>query len=143
MKSPFQQFIAAVKELRDGLLDIPKKLSLLDQDIQEQTAEISKVREATEQRQGTTPEVRAILHTPESVEIEQREHRARQQRYQKRNLAATWAGVVVVAAYTTFAALQWNEMRRSNRAAVADFRQDERAWMAFRFMEGNLTFTPR
>src|SRR5260370_16741604 len=126
MRSSFKELIGGVKELRDGLLDIPKKVFFLDQDIQEQTAEISKVREATEQRQGTTPEVRAILHTPESVEIEQREHRARQQRYQKRNLAATWAGVVVVAACTTFAALQWNEMRRSNHAPLTHFMQDDR-----------------
>ncbi len=36
---------------------------------------------------------------------------------------------------------QLKEMQRSTDATIANFKRDERAWMAFKFMEGNLTFT--
>jgi len=49
-------------------------------------------------------------------------------------------GLVVLIAYTTFAFLQWREIQRSTNAAMENFKRDERAWMAFKFMEGNITF---
>lgn len=50
-------------------------------------------------------------------------------------------GVIFLIAYTTVAAFQWYEMKKSTEAANRNFRRDERSWMAFKFMEGNITFT--
>lgn len=50
-------------------------------------------------------------------------------------------GVLGLFTYTTFAALQWCAANRANEIAAANFQRDERAWMAFKFMEGGITFT--
>src|SRR5260221_3228459 len=70
MKSPFQQFIAAVKELRDSLLDIPKKLSALDQDLKEQTKAVHEVRDAYKESRDSAPTIQADLQLPRSLEVE-------------------------------------------------------------------------
>ena len=112
-----QQFIAAAKKIRDELQAISMRLSVIHDDLEKQTEEIGKVRQAADQKQSPPLEVRAIVHTPEGVQAEQREYQTKQGRYQGRNLIATWAGVFVVAAYTTFAALQWCQMRRATNLA--------------------------
>jgi hypothetical protein len=70
MKSPLQKFIAAVKELRDGLLDIPKKLSALDQDLKEQTKAVHEIRDAYNESRESAPTIQADLQVPRPLQIE-------------------------------------------------------------------------
>lgn len=70
MKSPFQQFIAAVKEVRDSLVDIPRKLSALDQDLKEQTKVVQEVRDAYQESRESGLTIQADLQVPRSLEVE-------------------------------------------------------------------------
>lgn len=79
------------------------------------------------------------------------EEKAKTRKKQKRETISFWVGnisLAVLVVYAGFTILIWRANKRSADAATrstdnADksFRQDERAWMAFKFKEGNITLT--
>lgn len=72
------------------------------------------------------------------------EEKAKEKNKRRRETVKSWAeiiGAFILGIYAGFTILMWHEMRTSTEAANRNFRRDERSWMAFKFVEGNMTFT--
>ena len=112
-----QQFIAVAKKLKEQLNEAKALFSSLDKSIQKYDLAIDKAADAANKTIDPTPEMRAILNTLEAIKTEQRASDTSNSRYQCRNLIAAWAGVFVVAAYTTVTFLILRETNKSADAA--------------------------
>lgn len=138
MKSPIHQFIAVIKELRDALLDIPTKLSLLDQDIQEQTKVVRDSNKAHSAQSQPSPNIPIEVKVPQGVEVRTEESEKQSEKtYQGWSLFLQGATLVAVSIYALVAIFRWCEMRRAakaaagaNRIAAQTLRENERAWAA-------------
>lgn len=65
---PIKEFITTIKDARDALLDIPRKLDSLRNSIENQRGAVNKASEAAQEHYETPPVVRAELHVPVSKE---------------------------------------------------------------------------
>jgi hypothetical protein len=74
--------------------------------IQEGVEAINEQQQAANERPDPTPEMRSILNALQGIQAEQRTGNRSQDTYQKRNLVASWAAVIVLLAYTTATAYQ-------------------------------------
>lgn len=97
-----------------------------------------KAREAATKEQAPQPTARSFLDFIKGVQSENRESHGKQDKYQRRTLYATWAGVFVVLAYTTFTLLLLREARTANDLTLSNFREQHRAWV---FIDDIVTMT--
>lgn len=118
-----RRFLELATKLRDEVHIIAERLLFIRNDLATRHQEAAKSNQTGKRKRGPNPEVDVVIHTPEYVRIEERKARESQKKYQRHSLFATWAGVFVVAAYTTFAALQWCATRQASY-------QDQRPWVA-------------
>src|SRR5207248_248524 len=91
MDSPIGQFIRAVKQVRDAVLDIPKKLSVLHIDIQQHINAVDEARDAQEKRdQAKPPTFVGELHLPHSYQAEKWANDRRKERRERWVLLVHW-----------------------------------------------------
>lgn len=114
MNDPTGRLIEVINRLRDELNVVSYRALMIRADLAKQQYEITKANRAEDQSRNGTRTIAATLQVPKRVQAEERKARSDQRKFLRRNLVATWAGVVVVGAYTTFAALQWCSMQRMN-----------------------------
>lgn len=118
-----RRLVEIINRLRDELHIVSHRTLLIRDDLARQRQEIAKADQANQQNKSREQHVTAILNTPKHIQAEERKARSDQRKYQCRNLVAAWAGVFVVAAYTTIAALEWGATREASY-------QDQRPWVA-------------
>jgi hypothetical protein len=107
LRKDFNAFVASLYALRDA--------------IDKNSEAAHEASHAYAEQKTINPDILAILHVVESIQTDNRSSQNKQERYQCRNLIATWVGVFIVAAYTTFSALEWRELRRqtdTTRASI-------------------------
>lgn len=106
----------------------------------------------TESHQSTpSPPIRVVIDSapPTPSPDKKRENReVDQERRDKKRLVVETATAFLLLLYTIVTLCLWLATRHANEIATEsvarvdrNFRADERAWMAFKFMEGNITFT--
>ncbi len=139
------------------------ELRSLNNNLQKHSQAIAEANEATKEHESKTPEVRAILNFPESVQRSKEAADAREERYQNRNFLlglATLIALVIYAITTIFiycatnraatatekaakaAGDAANEAKRSRiqaeaslNATIAQSQLDQRAWVGAKAME--------
>ena len=124
------------------------ELRAIKEGIQKQTEAVNKHYAAQENQQQNTPTLKAELQIPDALVAQTKETNAKSERREKFKVVIELTTLFAVLAYTTVAAFQWWEMRKTTKAtqqSVADadrnFRRDERAWIAFAFVGGNIQLT--
>lgn len=141
MRSLFQQFAAAVKELRDSLLDIPKKLSALDQDLKEQTKAVHEVRDAYKENRESAPPIRAEIQVSHPIEVVTSPKDKKQIR-EWCKLAIEGFTLLAVLAYTTVAALQWCTTKDILKQSVRQTELETRPYVGIEINDDNLILGP-
>ena len=121
METPDLPSTALIKKLLQELRQISQQLALL--------------RDEVKQHSVTTRTVQERKYRDEDNDATERlVESGRQYAIQNSIRKATWLAVIAAAIYAGITFLQW-------RDANSNFKQDERAWMAFKFVEGSLTLT--
>jgi len=108
-------------------------------------------RESIQQSRDSKPDIASASNVPDTPPASFDEQKAKTHRKERREKVRFAAELIVgffVILYTLVSAALWLTARNANRIANQsvtnadmNFRRDERAWMAFKFVEGNLTFT--
>lgn len=133
MDYPTQQFIAAIRKFGEELRALKEGVSALHNDLQQQTTTIHEAAERLLQREHAEQqprfELRAELHTPDTIESQRRLEERKHHRVQKWLAGATWAAFLAAAVYAglTYRMLRavQEQTRRQREAAVST----ERAWV--------------
>ena len=112
-----RQLIAFANKVSLRLRAIEEEIRSLRNTLHKEAEANRKSNDAAVKKEPPQPTARDFLEFIEAVQTDNRQSQSKQQKYQRRTLYATWAGVIIVAAYTTFAAFQWCEMRKAAKAA--------------------------
>jgi hypothetical protein len=151
-----RRFIVLARKLRD---DVRKLLPSLGSDLHEiknAVQSIDKNARAYQEKEQAKPEVIAILHEPEATQAERHTTNTHTQRRDRIRLLVEWLTFFAVLFYGLVAYQQWKEMivatdaaqravdeTRLNRiqsdksltATIAQFHQDQRAWVSVNSVE--------
>jgi hypothetical protein len=142
-----QKARAAARIVVADLRDIADKISVMLESIDFRGDSRGTDYERSSQQQSKLP-VAVEVKLEKDQEGKRKAEGDRHYRIQNSIRKATWAAFVAATIYAGIAVLQWRANKRAAEATVqgvtnADksFKQDERAWMAFKFVEGSITFT--
>jgi hypothetical protein len=109
------------QEIGNNLLAGLRILSAAVLGIQKQVDSVAKDRQAQKESKSPAPELVAILDSLQGTQAEQRASSRSQDLYQKRDLFISWAGVLVLLAYTIVNFGMLCAMRDANKTASDSF----------------------
>jgi hypothetical protein len=129
--TPVQEFIATLKELRNCILDIPKKLSALSSALNEHAKAIHEARQSYENAQRSAPILRADLQVPHPIEVQTDSKEKHTTRENLKFFVSTLT-LLFVGVYTVVTVFIFCETKRSadatTRAANSEVAAN-RAWI--------------
>jgi hypothetical protein len=133
MKSPVQEFIAALREFRDSFLDIPKKLSALREAIEHQTSAVNQSTEAHRKQNGPQPVIRAELHVPITEQTANKRAHIEKKWLDRTKVLLEFLTLAAVIGYACEAHKQSGHMIESNKINREGLESVQRAFVAFSF----------
>jgi hypothetical protein len=110
-----------LRELRALNETVGANLLAVQKQVEKQTEATHKAEDAV-QKEQSLPEAALILNAIESIGRDYRESQRAQDGHHNKTFWVSVVGVMVVAAYTTFTALQWFDLRDN-------FKVEQRAWV--------------
>ena len=108
-----RSLLAIANKLLSELRAIREEILSLRNTLHEQAEGDRKSSDTSAREEPAQPTARTFLDFVQAVQSENRQSHGKQEKYQRCTLYATWAGVVVVAVYTAFTALQWNTAKNA------------------------------
>lgn len=118
-----RQLSVIANKLLSVLRTIKEEILSLRDTIHEEAEANRKSENSQSIQDSPKPAIASLSGTAKAMQVEYRNSQRQQKKHQCHILIADWAGVLVVAAYTTFTAFQWSDLRHN-------FKVDERAWIA-------------
>jgi hypothetical protein len=128
-----QQFIAAVKRIRDEIAKIIANLSSFGSDlkgIKTTTQSIERTTKAYQETKDAAPKITAFLNLPGPIETKRDDYDERQQRRDRWRLLIEVLTLVSVTGYGYMAIRQWREMVSARHQAQSAFVLNERTALA-------------